>query len=180
MEVTVAMKKSYWIVAALVCAAGLVKAQTSQAPKPTPAAGQSGLSPSMSNGSGAQLSTGTVVEYKPGQRIGIRVSKNDVVTLDLDKNVRVDGLVEEGQLAAVMWMADGNSRRVTSITAAPGPGNAGTADLASSYQKMSEPTPGAKSPATPGTTPAGGPNILTPGSTTPRSTPRAATPTPKP
>ena len=60
----------------------------------------------MANGSGMQLSTGTVVEYKPGQRIGVRVSDKDIVTLDLDKNVRVDGLVAEGQLAAVMWMGD--------------------------------------------------------------------------
>ena len=181
MEVTVAMKKSSWIAAGLVCGTGLLLAQTSPPPKPTPAAGQSGLSPSMANGSGMQLSTGTVVEYKPGQRIGVRVSDKDIVTLDLDKNVRVDGLVAEGQLAAVMWMADsGGARRVTSITAAPGPGDSGTAELASSYQKMSEPTPGAKSPVTPGTTPATGPNILTPGSTTPRSTPKAPTPTPKP
>lgn len=183
MEVTVAMNKSSWIAAALVCGAGLLAAQTSQAPKPTPAAGQSGLSPSMANGSGMQLSTGTVVEYKPGQRIGVRVSENDIVTLDLDKNVRVDGHVAEGQLAAVMWMADtGGGRRVTSITAAPGPGDAGTAELASSYQKMSEPTPGAKSPVTPGTTPSTGPNILTPqaGSRTPRPTPSAPTPAPTP
>ena len=71
------MNKSYWIAAALVYGAGLVKAQTSQAPKPTPAAGQSGPSPSMANGSGVQLSTGTVVEYEPGQRIGVRVSDDD-------------------------------------------------------------------------------------------------------
>ena len=46
MEVTVAMKKSYWIAAALVCGAGFVKAQTSQAPKPTPAAEQHGVNAS--------------------------------------------------------------------------------------------------------------------------------------
>lgn len=174
------MKKSFWLAAALLGAAAVGAAQTTPAPRPTPAAGQSGVSTS----SGMQLSTGRVVEYKPGQRIGVKVSDHDVVTLDLDKNVRVDGLVAEGQLAAVMWMADsGGGRRVTSITAAPGPGDAGAANLASSYQKMSEATQGPKGGVTPGSSP-GGPTVLTPqaGSTTPRTTParRAPTPTPTP
>ena len=177
------MNKASWSGIALAGVAALCVAQTTPAPQPTPAAGQSGLSPSMSNGSGMQLSTGTVVEYKPGQRIGIKVSDHEVVTLDLNKNVRVDGLVAEGRLAAVMWMGEtGGGRRVTSITAAPGPGDAGTADLASSYQKMSETTPGLKGSVTPGAAPGSGPNILTPkaGGTTPRTTPARRTPTPTP
>jgi hypothetical protein len=177
------MKKTSWLGVAFAGAGAICTAQTSPTPQPTPAAGQSGLSPSMANGSGMQLSTGTVTEYKPGERIGVKVADNNVVTLDLDRNVRVDGLVAEGRLAAVMWMAEsGGKRRVTSITAAPGPGDAGTATLASSYQKMSEATPGPKGSVTPGSSPNGGPNILTPkaGSTTPRTTPSSRQPTPTP
>lgn len=173
------MNKSTVFAAALLGAAAACGAQTTPAPQPTPAAGQSGLSPNMANGTGMQLSTGTVVEYKPGQRIGVKVSEHEVVTLDLNPNVRVDGLVAEGKLAAVMWMGEtGGGRRVTSITAAPGSGDAGTADLASSYQKMSE-TPGAKGAVTPASS---GPTILTPKPATPRTTParRAPTPTPTP
>jgi hypothetical protein len=117
-----------------------------------------------------QLSTGTVTEYKPGQRIAVRVSENTVVTLDLDQNVRVDGLVAEGQLAAVMWMGEsGGKRRVTSITAAPGPGDAGTASLNSGYKQM-EATPGPKGAVTPGSSSRATPQA---GSTTPRTTPAA-------
>ena len=177
------MNKQSLLVATLLGAATICAARTAPAPQPTPAAGQSGLSPSMASGSGMQLSTGTVVEYKPGQRIGVKVSDHEVVTLDLNPNVRVDGLVAEGKLAAVMWMGEsGGGRRVTSITAAPGPGDAGAADLASSYQKMSETTPGPKGSVTPGAAPAGGPNILTPkaGGATPRTTPAPRTPTPHP
>lgn len=127
----------------------------------------------MANGSGMQLSTGTVTEYSPGQRISIKIADNNVVTLDLEKNVRVDGLVAEGKLAAVMWMGEsGGKRRVTSITAAPGPGDAGKADLASSYQKMSE-TPRPKGSVTPDATSKAG-------SATPRSTTHARPPTPTP
>ena len=174
------MKKTSWPVVALVGAAAVCAAQTTPAPQSTPAPGLSGSSsPNMSSGSGMQLSTGTVTEYKPGQRIAVRISENNVVTLDLDQNVRVDGLVAEGQLAAVMWMGDsGGKRRVTSITAAPGPGDAGTASLASGYQQM-EATPGPKGAVTPGSS-----SRVTPkaGATTPRTTPSggAPTPTPKP
>jgi len=123
-----------------------------------------------------QISTGTVTEYKPGQRIAVRVAENNVVTLDLDQNVRVDGLVAAGQLAAVMWMGESDGkRRVTSITAAPGPGDGGKASLASGYQQM-EATPGPKGSVTPGTAPAVSPKA---GSPTPRTTP-VRTPTPHP
>jgi hypothetical protein len=141
----------------------------------------------MANGSGTQLSTGMVTEYKAGERIAVKVADDNVITLDLERNVRVDGLVAVGQLAAVMWMEEsGGRRRVTSITAAPGPGDSGMANLASSYQQMSE-TPGPKGSVTPGPSPTSGPTILTPkaGSTTPRttSTPSQSsrtTPTPTP
>ena len=171
------MKNTSWLAVALVGAAAVCSAQTTPAPQSTPAPGLSGSSSSMANGSGMQLSTGTVTEYKPGQRVAIKVAENNVVTLDLDQNVRVDGLVAEGQLAAVMWMGEsGGKRRVTSITAAPGPGDAGTASLTSGYQQM-EATPGPKGAVTPGSS-----SRVTPqaGSTTPRSTPRVPTPTPKP
>lgn len=175
------MNKSSWFAIALAGAATVCAAQANSTPQPTPAAGQGGSSSNMANGSGMQLSTGTVTEYSPGQRISIKIADNNVVTLDLERNVRVDGLVAEGKLAAVMWMAEsGGKRRVTSITAAPGPGDAGTADLASSYQKMSE-TPRPKGSVTPSIV--GGPTTLTPkvGSTTPRSTPSSRpTPTPTP
>ena len=169
------MKKTSWLAVALMGAAAVCAAQTTLAPAPqsTPAPGLSGSS----SGSGMQLSTGTVTEYKPGQLIAVRVAENTVVTLDLDQNVRVDGHVAEGQLAAVMWMGEsGGKRRVTSITAAPGPGDAGTASLTSGYQQM-EATPGPKGAVTPGSS-----SRVTPqaSSTTPRSTPRAPTPTPKP
>jgi hypothetical protein len=171
------MKKTFLLGVALAGAGAIGAAQKSPAPQPTPAAGQSGLSPSLANGSGMQISTGTITEYRAGERIAVKVSDTDVVTLDLDKNVRVDGLVAEGKLAAVMWMGEaGGKRRVTSITAAPGDGGAGAANLAKSYQKMSE-TP---RPKEGGVTPAG-PNILTPkaGSTTPQTS-RPPTPTPTP
>ena len=174
------MKKVLFFAATLASAAAVTLAQSSPAPQPTVAAGQSGLSPSLSNGSGMQISTGTVTEYVPGQRIAIRVSPDSTIKLALDQNVHVDGLVAEGQLAAVMWMSgNGDSRRVTSITAAPGPGDAGTADLASSYQHMSEPVR-TKGPVTPGPSPTGAPTILTPARPTPRTTPRAPRPTPTP
>ncbi|HEY1435092.1 MAG TPA: hypothetical protein VGG65_06930 [Thermoanaerobaculia bacterium] len=163
-------------------AAAIALAQSSPAPQPTVPASQSGLSPSLSNGSGMQISTGTVTEYKPGQRIAVRISEDNTVKLDLDKNVHVDGLVAEGQLAAVLWTsaADG-TRRVMSITAAPGPGDSGTANLASSYQQMSEPVK-AKGAVTPGASTTAPATILTPAETTPRATrtPRAPRPTPTP
>ena len=170
------MKTSSLFAAAILASATVGMAQTTPAPQPTPAAGQSGLSPILATSSGMQLSTGRVTEYKPGERISVKVSDKNVVTLDLDKNVRVDGFVAEGRLAAVMWMEEsGGKQRVTSITAAPGPG--GTANLASSYQKMSEPTPGPRGAVT------SGPNILAPdtGSTRTRTpSRRAPTPTPHP
>lgn len=174
------MKKSSLLAAAFLAAATVGKAQTTPGPQPRPAAGQNGMSPSMATGSGMQLSTGRIAEYKPGERIVVKVSDKDVVTLDLDKNVRVDGFVAEGQLAAVMWMGEaGGKRRVTSITAAPGPGDGGAASLASGYQKMSD-TPGPRGAATPGSA---GPNVLTPKAVSTAATTssrRAPTPTPKP
>ncbi len=168
------MKASSLFAVAILASATVGVAQTTPAPQPTPAAGHSGLSPILATGTGMQLSTGRVTEYKPGERITVKVSDNNTVTLDLDKNVRVDGFVAEGRLAAVMWMEEsGGKQRVTSITAAPGPG--GTANLASSYEKMSESTPGRRAAVTPG------PNILTPeaGSTRTR-TPSRRKPTPTP
>jgi hypothetical protein len=159
--------------------------QSSPAPQPTVAAGQSGLSTSLANGSGMQISTGTVMDYTAGQTITIRIAENNLLKLDLEKNVHIDGLVAPGLLAAIMWTSDGaGKRRVTSITAAPGPGDAGMANLESSYQSMSEPAR-AKGPITPGPSSTSPPTILTP---QPRTTPRATatpsrprpTPTPAP
>jgi hypothetical protein len=172
------MKKLSVLTVALVGAAAITRAQTASTPQSTPAAGQSGFSPSTANGSGMQLSTGTVTDYVAGQRIAVRVSEGNEVKLDLNKDVRVDGLVAPGVLASVMWMSDGGgNRRVTSITAAPGPGDLGTANLESGYQHMSDPARARIS--------------VTPGKVTPRpaaATPRAtatpsarrATPTPVP
>ena len=171
------MNKTSWLAVALVGAVAICAAQTTPAPQSTPAPGLSGSSSSTGSGSGMQLSTGTVTEYKPGQRIAVRVSENNVVTLDLDQNVRVDGLVAEGKLAAVMWMGEnGGKRRVTSITAAPGPGDAGTASLTSGYQQM-EATPGPKGAVTPASS-----NRSTPkaAAATPRTTPSSRPPTPTP
>jgi hypothetical protein len=181
------MKKTLsWSLAAFGGAAAIALAQSTPAPQPTPAAGQSGLNPTMANGSGMQLSTGTVEDYEPGKTITIKVSRDEEVKLDLDAKVRVDGLVAVGSLAAVMWTGDGGKRRVTSITAAPGPGNSGMNELNSSYEKMSDPQH-PKGTVTPGASTTSGPTILTPkaGSSTPRATPTpgkapATTPTATP
>ena len=171
------MKKTSWLGVALVGSVAVCAAQTTPAPQSTPAPGLSGSSSSTGSGTGMQISTGTVTEYKPGQRIAVRVAENNVVTLDLDQNVRVDGLVAAGQLAAVMWMGESDGkRRVTSITAAPGPGDGGKASLASSYQQM-EASPGPRGTVTPGSS-----YRVTPkaGATTPRATPFGRQPTPTP
>jgi hypothetical protein len=179
------MKRFSLFAATFAGVAAVSMGQSNPAPQPTVAAGQSGLSTSLSNGSGMQISTGTVTEYKAGQTITIRIAEDNLLKLDLEKNVHTDGLVAPGLLAAIMWTSDsGGKRRVTSITAAPGPGDAGMANLESSYQHMSEPAK-AKGPITPGPSSTSPPTILTPQTrTTPRatSTPSAprVTPTPTP
>jgi hypothetical protein len=160
---------------ALALMAAQVPAQSNPTPVPTPAAGQSGLSPSTSNGSGAQIMTGTVTRYKAGDSIAIKLGDGKELSFSLDKSVR----------AAVMWSTDNTGKqRVTSITSAPGPGDSGTASLESSYQQMSM-TPGPKGMQVTAA-PTNGPTIQTPGAATPgpamTGTPRHARrkPTPAP
>lgn len=155
------MNRRRIVVVSLIAAFGAALAR-SQSSAPTPAAGQSGLNPSSANGSGMQLSTGTVTDYKAGQRIAIALDGGQQLALDLDQGVRVDGSVAVGQLAAIMWMTDNTGKqRVTSITAAPGPGDKGKSALEANYAGMSR-TPPATYPA----------RSLTPVS--------ATTPTPRP
>jgi hypothetical protein len=179
----ISMRLFFAAMAAMALTAAQIAAQSS--PAPTPAAGQSGLSPSTSNGSGAQIMTGTVTRYKAGESIAIKLGDGKELSFSLDKSVRADGLVAPGQLAAVMWSTDNTGKqRVTSITSAPGPGDSGMASLASGYQEMSM-TPAPKGMQVTAA-PTNAPTILTPGAPTPgpatTATPRHARrkPTPAP
>ncbi len=155
---------------AAVVATAAVSGQTNpgstQAPAPAPTAARS----NSAGGSGMQIMTGTVTEYAPGRRIVLKLDGGQELAMDLEPKVRVDGLVAVGQLAALMWMTEnGGKKRVTSITAAPGPGGSGKDELTSSYAAMSAPQPTAV-PAnlTPAATPAA------PRPRTPRTTPTPA------
>ncbi len=156
-------------VAGLAIASAAALAQ-SPGSAPTPAAGQSGLNPNSANGSGMQISTGTVTQYAAGQRIAVKLDGGQELALDLQKDVRVDGSVAVGQLAAIMWMTDNaGNKRVTSITAAPGPGDSGRSTLERNYAGMSgtpkATTPGRDLTPAPMTTPTPAP--------TPKPTPRS-------
>jgi hypothetical protein len=161
------VKKMTWIALSfgLACAAAIAQ------PSPTPAA--AGPASPSSTAAGTQLMTGTVWAYQPGKSISIRVGDGKQYDMTLEPNVRVDGSVAVGQLAALMWTTDNMGKtRVMSITAAPG----SAMDIEHSAPSIATPT---RRP-----TPAPAPVTSTPAtsSSTPRRTARAphATPTPSP
>jgi hypothetical protein len=159
------VKKTTWIALSL----GLTCAAAIAQPSPTPAAagGAAGPASPSSTAAGTQLMTGTVWAYQPGKSISIRVGDGKQYDMTLEPNVRVDGSVAVGQLAALTWTTDNTGKtRVMSITAAPG----SAMDIEHSAPSIATPT---RRP-----TPAPAPVS----SSTPGRTPRAprATPTPSP
>lgn len=159
------MKKTTWIALSLGLACAAANAQPS--PTPNAAGGAAGPASPSSTAAGTQLMTGTVWAYQPGKSISIRVGDGKQYDMTLEPNVRVDGSVAVGQLAALMWTTDNMGKtRVMSITAAPG----SAMDIEHSAPSIATPT---RRP-----TPAPAPVS----SSTPGRTPRAprATPTPSP
>ena len=163
------MKKTIWIALSL----GLACAAAIAQPSPTPNApgGAAGPASPSSTAAGTQLMTGTVWAYQAGKSISIRVGDGKQYDMTLEPNVRVDGSVAVGQLAALMWTTDNLGKtRVMSITAAPG----SAMDIEHSAPSIATPTR-RPTPAPVSSTPATS-------SSTPGRTPRAprATPTPSP
>ncbi|HKD20093.1 MAG TPA: hypothetical protein VKG23_19750, partial [Thermoanaerobaculia bacterium] len=97
------MKKTIWLALSLALFAAVSTAQPS--PTPTPGTAYSPLSRS-STAAGTQLMTGTVWAYQPGKSITIRTGDGKQFDMALEPNVRVDGSVAVGQLAALMWTTD--------------------------------------------------------------------------
>jgi hypothetical protein len=165
------VKKTTWLALSLGLVSAVVAAQPS--PTPTAPAGAYGSASPSSSAAGTQLMTGTVWAYQPGKSITIRIAGGKQFDMALEPNVRVDGSVAVGQLAALMWTTDNAGKtRVMSITAAPG----SPMDIERSAPSIPTPTrrptiAPAPATSTPGTSP-----------TTPRRTPRAprVTPTPSP
>jgi hypothetical protein len=156
------VKKTTWLALSL----GLVGAVATAQPSPTPTPG-SPYSPAPSSyAAGTQLMTGMVRAYEPGKSITLRVEGGKQFDLTLEPNVRVDGSVAVGQLAAIMFTVDNAGKtRVMSITAPPG----SAMDI--EHSAPSIPTPTRR--------PTIAPVTVTNTPTTSRRAPRA-TPTPSP
>ena len=100
--------------AVLVSVAALARQNATPTPAPNPETQNK-------NAVGTQLMSGTVWDYAPGRSITIKASDGKEYPLPLQSNVRVDGTIVVGQLAAVMWTSDtGGATRVMSITGPPG------------------------------------------------------------
>jgi hypothetical protein len=113
--------------------------------------------------------TGTVWAYQPGKSITINVEEGKQFEMALAPGVRVDGSVEVGHLASLMWTTDNAGKtRVMSITAAPG----SAMDIEHSAPSIVTPT---RRP-----TPIPATSTPVPTTPTPRRTPHSGRPTPTP
>lgn len=107
-------------------------------PTATPAVTDANSAVKSTTAAGTQLLTGTVWSYRAGQTISIKTGDGKMYDMTLEPNVRVDGSVQEGQLASLMWMTDNAGKtRVMSITAAPG----NAMDIEHSAPSVPTPTP---------------------------------------